>query len=232
MAARNRFFVYGEVTDICVVNPYEIIFYRNPPEKNAYYTALGKLASEPRPLWTIPEAFTYRGTRFPTPEEERIIVWSQIGEGSKGIWYFYSNKTSGYPASSPLEAEIGRINRELQALKEYIVISEPVYLARADAEKVTAYTLLCGDKWILLILVNNDHTSYFEEGKELFAYQPKENFKAEVKMPHWLKVQGITEVRAEQTIENVKYQTERDSLIIPIYRLDITRQFLITTERK
>jgi len=225
-------FVYGEVTDICVVNPYEIIFYRNPPEKNAYYTALGKLASEPRLLWTIPEAFTYRGTRFPTPEEERIIVWSEIGEGSKGIWYYVSSPKAGYPASPPLEAEIGRINRELQALKDYIVISEPVSLARADAEKVTAYTLLCGDKGILLILVNNDHTSYFEEGKDPFTYQSKENFKAEVKIPQWLKVQGITEVRAEQTIENVKYQTERNSLIIPIDRLDVTRQFLITTERK
>jgi len=225
------YFVYGEVTDIGVVNPYEIVFYRNPPEKNAYFTALGKLASESRPLWTIPEAFTYRGTRFPTPEEERIIVWSQIGEGSKGIWYFYSNKTSGYPASPALEAEIGRINSELQVLKEYIVISEPVSLVRTDAEKITAYTLLCGDKGILLILVNNDHTSYFEEGKEPFTYTPKENFKAEVKISQWMKVKEITEVKTDETVD-MKYRTERDSLIIPIDRLDITRQFLITTERK
>jgi hypothetical protein len=226
------YFVYGEVTDIGVVNPYEIIFYRNPPEKNAYFTALGKLASEPRPLWTIPEAFTYRGTRFPTPEEERIIVWSEIGEGSKGIWYYVSSPKAGYPASPPLEVEIGRINRELQALKEYIVISEPVSLVQVDTEKVTAYTLLCGDKGILLIMVNNDHTSYFEEDKKPFTYQPKENFNAEVKIPQWLKVKGIMEIKADETIENVKYQTEREKLIIPIDRLDVTKQFLITTERK
>ncbi len=226
------YFVYGELTDIGVVNPYEIVFYRNPPEKNAYFAALGKRASEPRPLWTIPEAFTYRGTRFPTPEEERIIVWSQIGEGSKGIWYYVANQKTGYPANPSLEAEIGRINRELQALKEYLVISEPVALAQTDTEKVTAYTLLCGDKGIVLILVNNDHTSSFEEGKKPFLHHPKEHFTAKLKIPPWLKIQKITEVTAHQTKETLISPTQSDNLILPIDRLDITRLFLIHTERK
>lgn len=182
-------------------------------------------------MWTIPEAFTYRGTRFPTPEEERIIVWSEIGEGSKGIWYYVSSPKAGYPASPPLEVEIGRINRELQALKEYIVISEPVSLVQGDTEKVTAYTLLCGDKGILLIMMNNDHKSYFEEGKEPFEYTSKRNLETIVKIPDWLKVTGVIEIKYPEE-KQVKYSQEKNTLIIPIDRLDITKQFLITTERE
>jgi len=225
------YFVYGETTDIMVIDPYEIIFYHNEPEKNAYYTRLAKLASEPRLLWTIPEAFTYRGTRFPTSEEERIIVYSEIGEGSKGIWYYVYDKKLGYPANKGLEEEIKKINRELQKLKDYIVISEPFPLAKVEIEKVTPYSLLCGDKGIVLILVNNDHESYFEEGKQPFTYQPKENFQVRINIPGWLKIKQIKEINYNGEKE-VKYLLDKDNLIIPIDSLDITRQFFIEVERR
>jgi hypothetical protein len=72
---------------------------------------------------------------FISQEEERIIVYSEIGEGSKGIWYFVYNKDYGYPANKPLEEEIKKINWELQKLKEYIAISEPVKLTEKKHRK-------------------------------------------------------------------------------------------------
>jgi len=227
----ENYFIYAETVDVFVVDPYEIIFYHNPPEKDAYFASLGKIACQPRILWTIPEAFTYRGTRFPTPEEERIIVFAEIGEGSKGIWYYVYSQKTGYPANIPLEEEIKRINWELQKLKGYLVISEPFGLARAETEKVTPYTLLCGDKGIALILVNNDHKSYFEEGKEPFEYNPKKDFYVEVEIPEWLEIKEMKEIRYPEE-KQVKYKKEGNKLVIPIDRLDITRQFLINTERK
>ncbi|MCM8802279.1 MAG: hypothetical protein NC827_03095 [Candidatus Omnitrophica bacterium] len=225
------YFIYGEITDIFSVDPYEIIYYHNMPEKNAYYVSLAKKASQPRLLWTIPEAFTYRGTRFPTAEEERIIVWSEIGEGSKGIWYYVYNQKIGYPANKTLEEEIKKINWELQRLRDYIVISEPFSLAKADKEKVSCYSLLCGDKGIVLILVNNDHKSFFEEGKDPFIYNQKENFEVKVSIPYWLKIKGIKEIKYQEEKE-IEYEIGIREIIIPIDKLEITRQFLILTERK
>ncbi|HNQ35927.1 MAG TPA: hypothetical protein PKN80_07685, partial [bacterium] len=129
----DSYFIYAETTDIMVIDPYAMYFNRNQPQRDAYFTSIAKRASEPRLLWTIPQAFTAGEKRFPTPEEERIIVWSEVGEGSKGIWYYRYNPRGGYPASPPLEEEIGRINRELQLVRDYILISEPFPLAAAEA---------------------------------------------------------------------------------------------------
>ncbi len=217
--------------DIFVVDPYEITCYHNTPEKNAHYTKLAKLACQPKILWTIPEAFTHRGTRFQTPEEERIIVWSEIGEGSKGIWYFVYNKKTGYPANKELEEEIKKINWELQKLKDYIVISEPFKLAKVDKGKITPYTLLCGDKGIILILINNEHKSYF--GKPpYFQYKPKENIKVEIKIPEWIRVRRIKEIKYPEIKEEKNYRMNENKLTLLIKKLQITKQYIIETERK
>ena len=227
----ENYFIYSGLVDIFVVDPYEIIYYHNPPEKNAYYTHLAKISCQPKILWTIPEAFTYRGTRFPTPEEERIIVYSEIGEGSKGIWYFVYNKDYGYPANKPLEEEIKKINWELQKLKEYIAISEPVKLTEKNIEKTTTYTLLCGDRGIILILINNDHESYFEENREPFKYQEKTDEEIEIKIPTWLKINKVKEIEYPEEKE-AEYRIKGDKLKINIETLKITKQYLIETERK
>lgn len=227
----DNYFIYSELVDVFVVDPYEITYYHNPPEKNAHYTKLAKLACQPKILWTIPEAFTHRGTRFQTPEEERIIVWSEIGEGSKGIWYYVYNQKIGYPANNQLEEEIKKINWELQKLKDYILISEPFKLAKVDKEKITPYTLLCGDKGIILILINNDHKSYFEK-PPYFQYKPKENIKVEIKIPFWLKVKKIKEIRYPEIKEEKNYRMKENKLTLLIKKLQITKQYIIETERK
>ncbi len=228
----DNYFIYADVVDIFVVDPYEIVNYHKRPEEDAYYVSLAKLACEPKILWTIPEAFAHLGrTRFQTPEEEKIIVWSEIGEGSKGIWYFVYDLKVGYPANKQLEEEIKKINWELQKLKDYIVISEPFKLAKTEIEKITPYTLLCGDKGIVLILINNDHQSFFEQDKQPFIYTPKENFKVKVNIPDWLKVKEVKEIRYQEE-KKIEYKIEENKLVIPIDTLDVTRQFLIITERK
>lgn len=225
-----NYFIYGELTDIFSVDPYEIIYYHNPPEKNAYYVKIAKKASQPRLLWTIPEAFTYRGTRHPTGQEERIIVWSEIGEGSKGIWYYVYEQKIGYPANKELEEEIKKINWELQKLKDYIVISEPFVLGKIEIEKVSPYTLVCGDKGIIVILVNNDHESKFNQ-QPYFTYTEKENVKIDIKIPNWLKVKSVKEIKYPEE-RKIDYIKEEDKITIKIEKLEITAQFLIETERK
>ena len=68
-----------------------LAYHLNPALTDAELVGIAKIAAEPRLLWTVPEAFAsdlYEVQRFPPPEEERIIVYSEIGEGSKGIWYY------------------------------------------------------------------------------------------------------------------------------------------------
>ncbi|MCM8759897.1 MAG: hypothetical protein NC906_09040 [Candidatus Omnitrophica bacterium] len=225
------FYIYGETTDIFAIAPYSMIFQCREPEKNSDYLAQAKLASQPKLVWFIPEAFTYKGSRFPTPEEERINVYSAIGRGAKGIWYYVYDKEIGYPANKALEEEIGKINRQLQMLKEYIVISEPVSFSKVMIEKVTPYTLLCGDRAIILILVNNDYQSNFKQDQIPFSCNPKQNFEVCLEIPRWLKVKQVKEIW--QGGREVPYLfDEGGHLLLSIENFDITKQFLIVVERR
>ncbi|EKD28704.1 MAG: hypothetical protein ACD_79C00239G0004, partial [uncultured bacterium] len=68
-----NYFIYGELADVIMVNPYEVAFYGNKPEKDGEFVKLAKLASEPRLLYAIVEAFKDSNEirkihRFPTYE--------------------------------------------------------------------------------------------------------------------------------------------------------------------
>jgi len=111
------------------------------------------------------------------------------------------------------------------------LISEPFKLAKVDKEKITPYTLLCGDKGIILILINNEHKSYFEK-PPYFQYKPKENIKVEIKIPEWIRVRRIKEIRYPEEKEIKKYRTDKNILTLLIKKLQITKQYIIETERK
>ncbi|MDP8261436.1 MAG: hypothetical protein P9M01_03710 [Candidatus Kappaea frigidicola] len=199
-----NYFIYGETADLIMVNPYEIVFHKGNPERDGYFTKLAKIASEPRPLFAIPEAFKKDRvgdfSRFPTPEELRLVVYNEISQGAKGILYFIKHykKGEGYEKSPELEKEIKGINQELQILKEYLIIGEPFQLAQTNNPDVEAHAILCGDKGIALILINKDYQSHFGSPPH-FTYTPKQNLKVTIDLPDWLEVDKIYKVEPELT---------------------------------
>ena len=164
---------------------------------------------------------------FPSPDQLRLDVYYQIAEGVKGISYYVKSHYEGHPE---LEGEIGRINKELQAVKNYLAISEPVEgLAEASDPAVQAHTLVCGDYGLALILINTDYDTG-REGKERYTdVTPREDFHVEVKLPHWLEAGRVFMVG--QDIWRVDFKTEANRVIIPVSRLDLTGMYLIHPER-
>jgi len=169
------YFVYGELVDIVAVDPYQLTYYNSPPEEDGCFVGLAKLASQPRKIISIPEAFKYitqkfpKGSkRYPTPEEERLIVYSEIANGATGLWYFTSSQKYGYRGSPRLEKEISSINKEMQLLKNFLNIGEPINIAKTDSQSVKADAILCGDKGIVIILRNGDYRTTFNKEKKIW----------------------------------------------------------------
>lgn len=223
------YYVYGELTDVMVINPYEMFHGKNDPARNAYYTSIAKKVSEPKLLWTCPEAFSCYGSRFPTPLEERIIVYSEIAQGSKGIWYYVFDKEIGYLLDKNLENEIKQINWELRQVRDYILIGEPYELANTYNDSVVANTLLCGDKGIILILQNKDYRSYFGDERNKFQYNRKEQFLVEISVPKWMKIENIVEISYPKK-RDINFTTKEGLVSIPIDFIDATKLFLLSAE--
>lgn len=224
--------IYGEAADIIAVDPYEMQNRQDQPLKDAEYVALAKKAAEPRLLWCIPEAWTDPSRqRFPTPEEERIIVYSEIGEGARGVWYFSAKRTSGYRGSLPLEVEVGRINRELRCLRDYLMIGESFPIASVNSDKARVYPILCGDKGIVLILMNLDHLSSFEKNKPAFVCSPQEDLTIQCDMPEWFRPAEVLSVE-DGELSKLDYRRAGSTMTVSIGRLEITKQILIRGGRQ
>jgi hypothetical protein len=82
-----------------------------------------------------------------------------------------------------------------------------------------------------LIVINNDHESYFEENREPFKYQEKTDEEIEIKIPTWLKINKVKEIEYPEE-KKAEYRIKGDKLKINIETLKITKQYLIETERK
>ncbi len=218
------YFIYGELVDIVAVDPYELTYYSNPPEMDGEYVKIAKKAGLPRPVVAIPEAFRYvtpkfpKGSkRFPTSEEERLIVYSEIAEGAKGLWYYVSSGTHGYKNSPELEKEIGEINKEIQYLKGYLVIGEPMNIAETDSQSVKADGIFCGDKGIVIILRNGDYKTTLDKEKnkwETTVEDPgKINIIVKLPMAHSYQIESIESINDRRKLLFKRDFTDRRIII-------------------
>ncbi|MBC7328179.1 hypothetical protein H5T87_08720 [bacterium] len=231
----SAYFIYGELADALLIHPCENVYYQHRPIRDGYWTALGKLACEPRPLYVLPEAFKAIGRcgaspRYPTPEELRLIVHYEIAQGAKGVIFFKRSGENGYEANPSLKKEIKKLNRELQKMKNFLRIGEPFSLAETTNPQVEAYSLLCGDEAIILLLINHDHESDFHPEKEAFRCRPKKNFAVTLNIPSWLGVKEVYEISEGGNTIPLRYRKlSENKILIYIKELELTKQIVVRT---
>lgn len=219
------YFLYGETADIVLMNPNLTSFnYSQLKEENEHCTQwlthLAKMGCEPRPLQTLITTSNdspYFVNRYPTSEEIRLMAYYTISRGSKGIFY------RGQSQDTDVKEEIRNINKELQILKRYLKIGEPVSLAESNNSKVEANTILAGDKGIVLILINHDTTGFDKS----FTYTPKTDFTVTVHTPDWLDIKEVYEV--DNSLKKVEYKIQGKEITIPIENLGLTKQIVLST---
>ncbi|MBA7494658.1 hypothetical protein ES702_05235 [subsurface metagenome] len=233
----KNFFVFGETADIILTNPHQYFassdkLLEENEHPTQWITALAKRGCEPRPLYTVTvvgKNSPYFTSRFPSPEEERLLVYYEISRGAKGILYRAWGWPNGKPPNSELGMEVKKINGELQVLKRFLRVGEPVSLAEASEERVEASTILSGDKAIVLILINHDVVYLPERDKKPFSYKAKHDFTVTVHVPEWMKIKDVYEVGGN--FQHIEYTQNGDDLSLAIEKLDTTRQFVLTTNK-
>lgn len=227
--------IYSEVGDAFSPGPYVIVANNKPPKDCTKYLRLAKNYCEPKPLWFTADAFSYRAPE-PTPEEERLLIYYALSEGVKGIQYFGSGSSQGYKNFPDLDNEIGRINNELQMIKGLLRISERIGIAKCNKEKIFCPVLLCGDKAMIVLVINEDNVSNLVEGKERkrkFEYVKKSNLEININLPLWAKVKGVKRLETKpKGSSSVNWEIKNENLSVKLPKLEITELIIVEIERK
>ena len=235
---------FGQITDFIRINPSSALhpmFSRlishvpSPDEIDSslvqHLTAVAKEGCEPRPLHTSIGITSGNNEDINvSPRLARLTVYDAISRGSKGLCY----RAVGDSLDDRLglKQEIKKIAGELQVLKRFLKISEPMPLSESTNPNVKANSLLCGNKAVLLLLLNHKPVQLreMENGKTFnlsLSHFPEIFFEITVYIPQWMQVQDVYEVGGNY--ERLKYKQRGNRITIKIDRLDVTKQILLTT---
>ena len=224
---------FGQIADFMRINP-TVVLLQDANRKTPYniepvqhLTAFAKKACEPKPIHTSIAATSPNAENLnPTPELERLLVYAAVSRGSKGIFYRIWNDS--LKEKPKLRQEIKKINGELQVLKRFLKIGEPMPLAACTHPDVGPTTILAGDKAIVLILINRKpiESENTEDGIRA-SFSPKLKFEVVVHIPRWMQIKDVYEVGED--FGRPEYSKRGNRIIIKVDRLDFTRQIVLTT---
>ncbi|MDD2706952.1 MAG: hypothetical protein PHV34_03000 [Verrucomicrobiae bacterium] len=189
-------------------------------------------ASLPKPIWFAVQAFRQLPSyhRFPTDEEERLMIYQAIAEGAKGVLYFcYSADTADkcnglrHPDSGNLWNEIRNINRELTELAPYLLNGAVVPLAETKTPKLEVSSLLCGREAIVLVLLNND----FAYDKKSFQSHALKDVQIDLSVPNWFDPRELREISSDHP-QKIAFKMENQKIHLNLDTVKNARVFLLS----
>jgi len=218
---------FGELPDLVFLNPYMMLYWTTKssgPSENARLFGLARTWTDPRPVISVPEAFS-RGKRGRdlTPDEVSFAMWAEIAKGAKGTRYFSRGGRGGYRGYADMpgvEDQIARDNINLQLLKNFLRIGDTFNPAFANDEKVVCQSLLCGDKGIVLILLNRDFTG---KGQTASQWTPINDVMVRLDIPCGQQLQSVFEVR--HGFRTVRFQSVDQHATFAVPSVDLVRVF-------
>jgi len=189
-----NWFIYSQIPDISATDPYV----KNFGWKLEEILTVGRIlrnAGAPRIFIMAIQAHYVkkdkedRNKEYPTPEEERKMVYYAIGSGSKGLAYFIydgGNGSACWKDNPELAEEIKRLGKIFGSITDLLSISYPVELVNQSPANCKVQTLLCGGKAIIILV----------EGEEGFIGN-----ELEINLPKWFKVKDVFSIEYEKLEE-------------------------------
>lgn len=217
----------------------------------------------PSSCWVAPQAFRRNSaknkewfSRFPTPEEERLLTFMPLALGAKGILYFAYNIELKEPvygvglteedSAKELWTEIGRINKEVMFLEKILINSENIplnvqleYPGKEAKEKDVRKSV--GPRGIIKWrpdIVTRTLLSFdgniilfvfnhdYEYTKDGFKSNHVNNVNVKVDIPEWVKPEQLLAVNYE-TQQEVKFDRKGSTLEFSIPDLGVCNIYLL-----
>jgi len=221
--------LFGELPDVVFVNPYLIRHRKGNVAENGKRLRAVRQCSDPRPVAAVPEAFVpKRQQRELSPEEVVYAMWTQIAAGAKGVRYYQRTGTEtsgarGYEAMPRVEDAIRRENLQLQILKPFLRISDTMDLASASRQGATCHSLLCGDKGVIVVVLND---RFHRNRDSPTWWRVQRRVDVALRIPSGRRVRNV--YRVDHGLSAVPFQSEGRSIRLSVDRLHLLSVYLVS----
>jgi len=237
---------FAKIPDVLAIDPYPVSIL--PLRYVAFMADRAVEAASPSPVWLIPQAFRHgrppKGgrwgwNRFPTPDEERVMVFMGLAHGLKGVIYFIYGSFIDNP-NDPVEGvssrhidaimlrrAIARMSGELHALGQLIAFSD--ILTNTDSGLVWTHmgsvevaSLLAGDEAFMIIVVNHNYVS----SPEGFKIVSAKDVTIKAHVPKWFDLRDAFIV-TQRGFEDVILSRDDRRLCITLPKLETAATIVI-----
>ncbi len=247
----ENWYMYHQLADIPCVDPYhpeqlDHAYARHPYHLPAHVrptyiqavTAISHSSGQPKPLHVILCSTQYEHPdgylgRFPTPEEKRMEVYYAVGEGAKGLsyWWFAYDRfcrglSTGTPEAKALWNEIGLLGAEVRTAGPLITTSCPAPLETSASRFLWVRTLLAGTDTLAVVTVN-DNAASDRVGTVVHAVK---DARIRVKLPSWLEPADVFEVTFDG-VSDVNWSIRDGSLLLEPGEVYLSRFIVATADR-
>ena len=227
-----NFYTYGECVDVYMGDHYPIWISYAPLTRVRAIAKLLREASRPRP-WGVTLEIAHRlDKREVTAGEVDVMSAYAVGCGAKAIWYWIY--CSGQLEKSYYQGQIenrqfvhdfGRINHRIRRMGSLLAHAYDVDAVRSAPKKIWASTLLCQEKAIVLVVVNERYQS----DAEGFNVQPQRNVKVSMEVPSWFKPGQAYQVDAESLVP-IAYEHKGQNIEVSLPSLERTAYVVLLSE--
>ena len=205
----RNLYIYGQIPDYICTHAYPLG--RGIVERTQDHVVHTQAASRPRPFYYLNQGYCANKTREFDPDEMRMEVYTALACGAKSLQWYPAHGARGLLKHPKMWNAVGEMNGILHQVLPFVSIGMPVGEPMLDSGNYLSSCILCGDKAMVVILVNKDYIS-----------KPEKSVRAEtaattvrVRLPSFMKAAGVVRMRfpgglpdipAEITGSSVKFE--------------------------
>lgn len=176
---------YGLVPDYICTHAYRVGT-DQVVNSTRYHVDHQRQSSRPRPFYYLNCGYSTNGTRDFEPEEMQLEVYTALAAGAKSFQWYPAHGGRGLLKHPRMWNAVGRMNGVLHQVLPLAAIGAPVGEPRISAEGISGSTILCGDRAVVVALVNET----FSASKDRFELTARKGVQVRVRVPRSMKVAG------------------------------------------
>jgi hypothetical protein len=180
----RNLYLYGQIPDYLCTHAYP--FGGDIIERTRDHALHTEAASRPRPFIYLCEGYCKNDHRQFDPDEMRVEVYTALACGAKALQWYPAHSDRGLLKHPVMWNAVGRMNGILHQVLPLLAIGTPVGEPEVDGGEFLASAILCGDRAMVVALVNRDCVST----PESFTLTPATDVRVRVALPELLNAQG------------------------------------------